>query len=154
MKINKQLFLSLLLFFGLHSCTEDSIMPCNFQVAVNTICTASTPCSGTGTILITEPVGANYQYKIDNKPFQSQPLFMNVKVGKHTLVVKNQNGCEVVKEVMVETIEGGSKFNQVKQILSNRCASCHSGNNPQAGLDFTNTCDILNHWDRISLQGF
>lgn len=149
MKINKQLFLSISLFVSLHSCTEESVMHCNLDAAVYVLCTASQPCSGTGSIQITEPVGANYQYKIDNLPFQNQSLFLNVKMGKHTLVVKDQNGCEVVKEVMVETSVGGTKFNEVKQILSNRCANCHSGNNPQAGLDFTNTCDIIKHWERI-----
>jgi uncharacterized membrane protein len=29
---------------------------------------------------------------------------------------------------------------------------CHSGNNPQGGLDFTNVCDILNHWQRIDAR--
>lgn len=29
---------------------------------------------------------------------------------------------------------------------------CHSGINPQAGIDFTRICDILNHWDRIQAR--
>ncbi len=152
MKVNKQLLFVQLLSVGLYSCAGESEMPCNLQDTMLVSSTASQPCSGSGTIQINEPVGANYQYKIDNQPFQNQPMFLNVKVGKHTLVLKDQNDCEAVKEIIVDTIIQGSKFRQVRQILTNRCSSCHSGYNPQAGLDFTKTCDIINHWDRIQAR--
>ena len=81
--------------------------------------TTSHPCSGSGTIQIMGPVGANFQYKIDSQPFQNQPTFLNVKVGKHVLVVKDENGCEINKEVIVETIPKGNTFSHVSQILQN-----------------------------------
>lgn len=153
MKINKHLVFVQLVFIGLCSCSEESeIIPCNLQDTMLVSCTASHPCSGTGTIQITGPVGANFQYKMDNQPFQSLPTFLNVKVGNHVLVAKDENGCEINKEVIVATIPKGNTFSQVSQILANRCASCHSGFNPHAGLNFTEPCDILNHWDRIQAR--
>lgn len=152
MKVNKQLLFAQILFVGLYSCAEESEIPCNFPETMLISSTASHPCSGSGSIQIIEPVSVNFQYKIDNQPFQNQPTFLNVKVGKHVLVVKDENGCEINKEVLVDTIIDGAKFTQIKQILANRCSSCHAGNNPQAGLDFTKTCDILDHWDRIQAR--
>jgi hypothetical protein len=152
MKKNKELLFFSLIFVGLYSCTTENNEPCNIQVAISTLSTPSQPCSASGTIQITEPIGANYQYKIDSYPFQNQPIFSNVKVGNHVLVLKDQNGCETFKKVIVDTIVVNNTFNQVRQILANRCSSCHSGNNPHAGLDFTNVCDILNHWQRIEAR--
>ena len=152
MKLNKKLLLVKLLFVGLYSCEKDTKILCNLQDTVFVSSTASNPCSGSGSIQISGPVGANFQYKIDKQPFQNQPIFINVKVGKHVLVVKDENGCEIVKEVIVDTIQKGNTFLQVSQILENRCSSCHSGNNPHAGLNFTKTCDILNNWERIQAR--
>ena len=152
MKVNKQLLFVQLLAVGLYSCTEESEIPCNLQDTMFVSSTPSHPCSGSGSIQITEPVGANFQYKIDSQPFQNQPTFLNVKVGKHILVVKDDNGCEINKEVSIDTIPKGNRFRQVSQILANRCSSCHSGNNPHAGLNFTQPCNILSHWDRIQAR--
>jgi hypothetical protein len=148
---NKQLFLFCYII-GLISCTDESSTPCNFQDTMLISSTASDPCLESGSIEIKEPVGTNFQYQIDNEPFQNNVLFSKVKVGKHVLVAKDENGCEVIKEVIIDTVVPGSTFKQVRKILSNRCISCHSGYNPQAGLDFTKSCDIINNWDRIEAR--
>jgi hypothetical protein len=113
---------------------------------------ASHPCTASGSIQVANPLGAKYQYRIDNQSFQNQPTFSNVKVGGHSLVLKDVSGCEAVREVIVDTIAQVHTFKLVRQVLANRCASCHSGNNPHGGLDFTNVCDILNHWQRIDAR--
>ncbi len=46
----------------------------------------------------------------------------------------------------------GPLFLQVKRILSTHCLQCHSGVNPQAGLDWSRDCDILTYWDRIKAR--
>jgi hypothetical protein len=148
-RVNKKLLILELLLVIFYSCKKETNMPCTLSAAVIVLNTASHPCSGTGAVQITEPVGANYQYKIDSQPFQNQPKFFNLNVGKHILVVKDQNGCEAIKEIILDTIEQGNRFSQVRQILTNRCSSCHSGNNPHAGIDFTKNCYIINNWDRI-----
>jgi len=154
-KITKLLLLNLLSLGGIFSCTNNDIT-CNLQVTIAVATVASHPCTYSGSIQVTEPLGAEYQYRMDNQPFQNQPIFLNVKVGSHSLVLKDGSGCEAVREVNLDTIAQGITFKQVRQILTNRCASCHSGNNPHGGLDFTSVCDILNHWQRIdarALQG-
>jgi hypothetical protein len=37
-----------------------------------------------------------YEYSIDNGSFQSYPIFENVPVGNHTIIVRDQNGCGAV----------------------------------------------------------
>lgn len=125
---------------------------CNLQVVITASTVASDPCAGSGFIQVLSPIGTNYQYKIGNKPFQDQPVFLNVRAGQQMIVVKDANGCETAKEILIDTIAPGNRFGQVRHILANRCAGCHSGNNPQGGLDFTSVCDILYHWQRIDAR--
>jgi len=54
--------------------------------------------------------------------------------------------------VDISTVSPGPKFLQVKRILANNCLQCHSGVNPQAGLDWSRDCDILQYWDRIKAR--
>jgi hypothetical protein len=145
--------LSLFIFIvGCISACKKSDSACNLQLAVTTSVIASQPCAATGAVVITSPVGADYKYKLGNQSFQSDPAFQNLKTGVYIVTVKDASGCEAVKEIMIDTILQGPKFTQVFQILANRCFSCHSGNNPQAGLNFTNVCDIINHWQRIEAR--
>lgn len=46
----------------------------------------------------------------------------------------------------------GPVFLEVKKILATHCQQCHSGVNPQAGLDWSRDCDILTYWDRIKAR--
>jgi len=54
--------------------------------------------------------------------------------------------------VDISTLRAGPAFLQVKRILANQCLQCHSGVNPQAGLDWSRDCDILQYWDRIKAR--
>jgi uncharacterized membrane protein len=52
----------------------------------------------------------------------------------------------------MDAITRGNIFTEVATILKIRCSLCHSGLNPQAGLDFTRNCDILANWNRIQAR--
>jgi hypothetical protein len=135
-----------------HACNNDDAADCNFMPVVATSSTASNPCLATGSIEIRSPIDADYLYKVDAGSFQTSTLFENISVGKHTVYVKDSNGCEGSKEVSIDTIASGTKFREVATILKIRCSLCHSGLNPQAGLDFTRNCDILANWNRIQAR--
>lgn len=125
---------------------------CGNDLIVGFSTTASHPCNGTGTLQIKSPLGSLIQYQLDQSVFQSQPSFSGLKPGKHQLVVKNADGCFVSREFIVDTVKAGNLFVQVRQTLGFFCTPCHAGNNPQGGLNFTQACDILNHWDRIEAR--
>jgi len=134
------------------SCTNTDIQECNSIPEISSRITNSHPCMPNGVLEITSPVNVNYSYKIDQGKFQSNPVFVGISVGQHTLFVKDDRGCETSKEVVVDTIPKGIEFAEVAAILKTRCATCHSGVNPHAGMDFTKVCDILTHWDRIQAR--
>lgn len=39
--------------------------------------------------------GGDYEYAIDDNPFQDSPVFENVSMGVHTLIVRDKNGCGI-----------------------------------------------------------
>lgn len=139
-------------FILLSSCIESDNEECNFMPEITTSINKSHPCLSTGTIKITSPINADYMYKLDQGNFQTNTFFENIAAGNYRLSVKDNNGCNTSKEIIVETLAIGNKFAQVASILNARCSSCHSGFNPQAGIDFTRICDILNHWNRIQAR--
>ncbi len=151
MKLNKKLLLFIFVAAGMWACKKNNSI-CTLNASVSATVIASQPCAATGAIIITSPVGSQYRYKLENASFQNEPAFQKLKAGKYRLMVKDANGCEAVKEISIDTILQGTKFTQVFQILANRCLNCHAGNNPQAGLNFTNVCDVLNHWQRIEAR--
>ncbi len=65
------------------------------------------PCgtATTGTITITSPVGANYQYSIDGgSTFQVSPVFVKAP-GTYSIIVKNiSSGCSVTKDITISSL--------------------------------------------------
>ncbi|MEC3874713.1 hypothetical protein [Chryseobacterium salviniae] len=152
MKKNNLAYLFLLsTIIPLNSCSKNDNEECSIPEIITTV-NKSHPCLSTGTIKITAPADAGYRYKLDQGDFQANTVFENISVGKHMVSIKDNNGCEASKEVEVDTITKGSKFTEVATVLKSRCSACHSGVNPQAGIDFTRICDILSHWNRIQAR--
>ncbi len=134
----------------LSSCSKSDNEECNFEPEIITNVNKSHPCVSTGTIRIISPI--NVKYKLDQGNFQTNTLFENISVGKHTLSIMDYKGCETLKDIIVDTIAKGNRFAEVATILKTRCSLCHSGVNPQAGIDLTKTCDILSNWTRIQAR--
>lgn len=44
-------------------------------------------------ITVTDPVGLNYLYQLDDGPIQVSTVFENVSLGTHSITVKHVNGC-------------------------------------------------------------
>jgi uncharacterized membrane protein len=84
--------------------------------------------------------------------FQTQPIFSSLRPGTYRLTIKDNLGCQVIREIKIDTVARGENFANVVAILANRCKTCHEGNNPQAGLNFTSICDIINHCNRIEAR--
>ncbi len=148
MKTNEFKTIILSLFFSLIISCKKSYDCISIPEIVTSI-SSSHPCLPNGTIKVISPIESHLMYKIDNQNFQADLVFKNISAGKHTLTIKNKDGCEKSKDVTIDTILIGDNFNELKGILVANCSSCHSGPNPQAGIDFTRNCDIFNHGDRI-----
>lgn len=143
----------LILCAAITACKKQARNPdCILALPVSAATTASNPCSGTGSIIINSPAGNQYSFKINNLPFQKENNFNSLQSGRYLVTVKDENGCAATANFTVDTLNSGPKFRQVKSILAIKCYSCHSGNNPQAGLDWGKDCDILAQWDRIKAR--
>ena len=59
------------------------------EAADNTICNG-TP---NGSITVTSPVGAYYEYSLNGGEFQSEPVFSDLDAGSYVVVVRTADGC-------------------------------------------------------------
>ncbi|TDE06068.1 T9SS type B sorting domain-containing protein [Flavobacterium hiemivividum] len=56
-------------------------------------------------VTVTDPVGVNYLYQLDDGPFQESTAFENVSLGTHSITVKDVNGCSVLRNDNVLVID-------------------------------------------------
>jgi hypothetical protein len=103
--------------------------------------TASDACIAQGSIIIT--AAGNYLFRLNNGAFVSSTIFANLMPGKYIITAKNTTDCIKTDSTVIPQKNSGVLFTQTKNILAINCASCHSGINPQAGLDWTDNCTIV-----------
>ena len=81
-----------------------------------------------GTITINAFDGVEpYQYKIDGSSYSSANSFKDLAPGNHTVVVKDDTGCELLQTVKVKS--GISYTASIDPIIEKNCAisGCHNG---------------------------
>jgi len=132
-------------------CKKDKIIACEAET-VSASSTASLPCQKTGKLIVSFPTGNGWQFKVNNNPFQSAPIFAGLSAGNYEVFAKNENNCIYSTNVIVSEVLPGPLFAAAKSVLLAKCSPCHTGVNPQAGLDFANNCIILDVWDRIKAR--
>lgn len=82
------------------------------DVPVTTV--ANSNCGSLGTITITSPVGASYQYTLDTSgTWQSSPVFSNLNAGQYTIYARfiGTNGCISSKADTIRASICGNVFN-------------------------------------------
>jgi hypothetical protein len=140
-----------ILFLPIAGCVKESEPDCQGNTATLAV-TTSHPCIAGGTITVSAPTGAAFQYRIDNSALQSSPVFGNLLPGKYRITVFENNKCTSSAEGEVGVIPSGPLFASVKSLFAVNCTPCHTGNNPQAGLDLTQNCSIVSNWDKIRIR--
>ena len=68
-----------------------------------------------------------YQYKIDASSFSVNNIFPGLSAGNHTVVVKDDTGCELTQTIKLKS--GISYTTSIASIISTNCAitGCHNG---------------------------
>lgn len=138
--------------FWLLGCSKSSSEEACVAAGVTSDTASAAPCVGEGRIRITNPLGSGYQYSINGGPFQSLPDFIGLRPQSYTIRVKDSKACITTQTVVVPESTPGPLFTAVKNLLAVHCTGCHSGNNPQAGVNLASNCDILQYWDRIKAR--
>lgn len=130
------------------SCTKESQNKCE-DVSLSLNITPSHPCTGTGSVFVN--IGGNdvFKFGLNNLPAQESNQFTSLKTGNYTLRINTLTNCDQDTIFTVPVIPSGPQFSEVKNLLNQNCSRCHSGNNPQAGIDLTNDCVIISSWQRI-----
>lgn len=100
------------------SFTENAVCEVSRQVTVNVVSLPATPtasvtvqptCSvNTGTITITAPLGANFEYTVNGSSFQANPVFAGLSPGVYPVQVRNNaTGCiSAVRSLTVNGVPG------------------------------------------------
>jgi hypothetical protein len=138
------------ILISIFSCSKTGVQCDNINI--QKIIIASEPCKGTGRIEIVYPNQNGLTFSLNNFIIQDDPIFSNLKPGSYKVNILKNDVCIFEDVISVDTVQSGKLFLDVKRILQRRCVSCHSGVNPQAGVDFNNSCDIVSQWERIEAR--
>ncbi|GGG29350.1 hypothetical protein GCM10011323_36000 [Pontibacter amylolyticus] len=79
--------------------------------------------NGSITVSNVNPGTAPYTYSVDGTNFQTSATLTGLLAGKHTITVKDANGCVVSKEVTIENVPGPSNMT-----LASTASTCGSAN--------------------------
>jgi hypothetical protein len=154
--MNRFKLFSLLLTCLAASCRHQPLppIPCGPPPAALVITTTASQdsCTGTGRIALSGVALTGYQFRLVNGNYQSTPVFSGLLPGRYRVQASNNNSCFYTDTITVPQLPQGSKFAQVKNLLVQRCRGCHAGVNPQAGLDFNRSCNIIENWNRIEAR--
>ncbi len=140
------LFIAVGVFIG---CTKEARKSVCIPVSASFGSDASDSCNAEGAIRIIYPLGSQFSYSINNVAYQPSPVFIGLIPGTYVISVKGTNDCINSNQVTVSSKTAGPLFNSLKLLLANNCVHCHGGTNPQAGINFSINCDIVNNWSRI-----
>jgi hypothetical protein len=132
------------------ACREEAGLPppCTQpQFSYTLSITAADTCVSDGTVSINGG-NSNYQYRLNEGPFQNAALFTGLPPGKYRLGIKSSN-CIFTDTLTVPALPPGPLFIGVKNLLALHCNGCHNSSNQQAGIDFTKNCVIVQKAQRI-----
>lgn len=132
------------------ACGRDEVLPSCVQppFSLNIITTSSDSCTANGGVNFNGPADGGFEYRINNGPYQGSSQFTGMAPGRYRFTIKSAS-CIYSDSVTVPVINPGPLFTGVRNLLALRCYSCHNTGDAQGGVDFTQTCNIVNKAQRI-----
>lgn len=153
---------------GAYTVTAKSSAGCtgtgNFTIAVGDPClgkvitittsnTGTDKCLSTGTITITATGSTGFSYKLNaGGTYQSSNILTNVPSGNHTVFIKDGTGCEKSQSVTINVLSNGPLFQNVRSLITAKCAGCHMFGAVNGGATFDADCSIVNLKLRIKAR--
>lgn len=136
---------AILFFFLLTACQKNKHVPrCDDNVIWGGTFTDS-GCAN-GKIILRNFKGKIYLPSLNR---WGDSIILGLRAGQHLVVLNSNGGCTNDTLITIERKNPGARFLAVLPILQRHCSSCHSGNNPHAGIDLTDSCAVVQHQDRI-----
>jgi hypothetical protein len=130
----------------------------SFNCPTLTISSSTTPsdkCSNnTGSITITGSGSTGFTYNLNGGSYQPASSFNGLATGNFNIGIRDQNGCTTSSTANVSIAAAGVKFAAVKSLMTTYCAvsGCHTGANPQSGINLSDDCTIVNQATRIRVR--
>ena len=124
--------------------TVNETDPCASTITLTVTGTSSDPCTATGVVTATAGGSTGFTYSLDNGTFQTSNVFNNVAIGNHTVIVKDNAGCNKSSTVNIGTVSAGPLYTAVKSLITTNCAvsNCHNGTQPP---DWRQDCNIISN---------
>jgi len=124
----------------------------NNTISVNTTAVQASKCSNNGQVTVNASGSTGFTFKLGAAgTYQASNIFAALAAGNYTLFAKDAFGCENSAPATVGINNtAGPLFINVKNLLTARCVSCHSGPSPAGGRDWTQDCELVNFSDRIN----
>ncbi len=135
----------------LQSCAKNEPEPCAIS-SVEIETTSTYPCKKEGRIVVKTPVGPDYSYSVGYGAYQSSPRFEALFPGTHIVVARSNQGCSDTLQVSIPEPPSGPLFAAVKKVLGQYCLPCHGGFSPLGDVDITNSCHVIESWERIDAR--
>lgn len=137
--------------YVLTSCAKEKTGSCTAVIPPVSV-TGAPPCTPTGEIRFVPPPGSRYRFRLGQESFREELVYTGLRPGLYRVGIQEDAGCMADTLIRVPDLATGPLFTAVRQLLATHCTACHSGVNPQAGLDFSQDCDILAHALRIEAR--
>jgi uncharacterized membrane protein len=157
MKKNQTLALILIVSMTIavfNSCSKSDSPPpvTDSGIIISLSSLPSSACTSDGTITVStkgSTSGTTFEYKLDDAAtFATSSELISVAAGEHTITVKNNLGISKTEKITVATKPLGSQFTEIKSLLSNKCAPCHTTKS-EGAFNIVNQCNIIEKSDRI-----
>lgn len=121
-------------------------------ITVSATKTDSDQCGNTGTVTITAAGGTGFTYRLNaSGTYQAGNVFNNVATGTYTGFAKDAAGCEKSVSITVGALPNGALFTAAKNLIVNKCGSCHIAIT-EGGISFATDCNIVNNKAGIKAQ--
>lgn len=76
-------------------------------------------------------------------------IIQGLHFGQYPVVLYSDGGCTSDTLITIVHQMPGPRFLTVMPVLKRYCSNCHSGNNPHAGIDLTDSCSVIVRKERI-----
>jgi len=128
--------------------------PCSGKlITISSANTGTDKCLSTGTITITATGSTGFTFKLNaGGTYQASNILTNVPSGNHTVFIKDGTGCEKTQAVTINVLPNGPLFQNVRTLITAKCAGCHMFGAVNGGATFDADCSIVNLKLRIKAR--
>ena len=151
--IRPEIYCLLFLSLCIYSCSKKDSSPgaapgdpcAGKTITITPTTVDATACGTNGSITVAASGSTGFLYKLNSTgTYQSASTFNNLGAGSYTIFVKDAGGCEKSTVVTINSAGApGPLFTAVKNLMTNKCQSCHNNTVQNGGMNWQVDCNIV-----------